>query len=256
MNQIALFKEKLKKSHTLGMFMKSTDPSFVEVAGFSGFDFVILDLEHGYSSYETLTNLVRASIVSNTIPIVRISEISEDYIKKVLDLGAYGLQVPKVTSKKDVEKIIELSKFYPLGERGLCRFVRGSNFTQLNKNEYITQANQNLIIIQLEGKKAVENIDEILEVGNVDVIFIGPYDLSQSLGVPGDIFNEKVISEMKKIIQKCQEKDIIVGTFVDNEKGFKMWREVGVQYLAYSVDVGLFAEKCREITLKYKNDTN
>ncbi len=238
------FKE---KNSNVGMFMKTSDPSFVEVAALAGFDFVILDYEHGVVSHENMQNLIRAAYLGNTLPIIRVAEINESNIGKALDIGAAGIQVPQVTLKEDAIKIIELSKFHPVGNRGVCRFVRAANYSLMPQKEYYENANKSIVIIQLEGKKALENIDEILEVKGIDVVFIGPYDLSQSLGVPGDIFNEKVVKEMKQIVEKCKQKNMLVGTFVDTKEGMEFWKNSGVQYIAYSVDVGIFAEKCQEI---------
>lgn len=239
--------EEFKKNMQIGMFMKTSDPSFVEVASLAGFDFVILDYEHGVVSHENMQNLIRAAYLGNTLPIIRVAEINESNIGKALDIGAAGIQVPQVTSKEDAIKIIELSKFQPMGNRGVCRFVRAANYSLMPQKEYYENANKSIVIIQLEGKKALENIDEILEIKGVDVVFIGPYDLSQSLGVTGDIFNEKVVKEMKQIVEKCKQKNMLVGTFVDTKEGMEFWKNSGVQYIAYSVDVGIFAEKCQEI---------
>ncbi|UWU47496.1 4-hydroxy-2-oxoheptanedioate aldolase [Limnospira platensis C1] len=227
--------------------MKTSDPSFVEIASLAGFDFVILDYEHGVVSHENMQNLIRAAYLGNTLPIIRVAEINESNIGKALDIGAAGIQVPQVTSKEDAIKIIELSKFHPMGNRGVCRFVRAANYSLMPQKEYYENANKSAVIIQLEGKKALENIDEILGVKGIDVVFIGPYDLSQSLGVPGDIFNDKVVKEMKAIVNKCKQKNMLVGTFVDTKEGLDFWKGLGVQYIAYSVDVGIFAEKCKEI---------
>jgi 4-hydroxy-2-oxoheptanedioate aldolase len=235
----------------LGMFMKTSDPSFVEIASFSGFDFLIFDHEHGVTDLNHMQNLIRAAELHGTLPIVRLSGINESEISKVLDIGAKGIQVPQVKSKADVEKIIKFSKFFPLGERGVCRFVRAANYSMTNSNDYFSYSNQTKIIVQLEGKDAIDNIDSIIENNYIDVVFIGPYDLSQSLGVPGDIFNKIVLEKMLFIVKKCKEKNIEVGTFVDSKRGYDFWVSSGIQYLAYSVDVGLFSEKCIEI-LNYK----
>ena len=92
-----------------------------------------------------------------------------------------------------------------------------------------------------------ENLDEILDVDGVDILFIGPYDLSQSLGIPGQVNNPKVVQEMKKIVAKAKKKNKVIGTFVDTPQDLVMWRDLGVKYLSYSVDVGLFIDACKNI---------
>lgn len=242
------FKEKLKDGKTVfGPFMKSIDPAFVEVAGYSGFDFVILDMEHGPAGFAELQNLIRASIVSNIIPIVRTSDSSEISIAKPLDLGALGVQIPQVMSAKMAEACVKAARFYPTGERGVCRFVRAANYSSMPREEYFRKANDALIIIQLEGKEAILDIDNILKVEDIDIIFIGPYDLSQSLRVPGQIDHPKVLEAMNDIVRRSFDRGIVVGTFTDTLQSAEMWKKAGVQYISYSVDVGIFTKACTQL---------
>ena len=237
---------------SLGLFMKTFDPAFVEIAGLSGFDFVILDYEHGVTEFSQLSNLIRAAKLHNTDALIRVSGINEAEIGKALDIGASGIQVPQVKSSADVEKIVEYSKFHPQGKRGVCRFVRAAEYSLMPQQDYYREANEALVVVQLEGIEAIDNLNSIIEVNGVDIIFIGPYDLSQSLGVPGDVMNPKVIEKMNTIVNECSSRKIKVGTFVDNPESLDIWKKAGVSYIAYSVDVGLFADKCREIIQKSK----
>lgn len=248
MNLLNNFKNRLKEGKPVfGPFMKSTDPAFIEIAGYSGFDFVILDMEHGPVGFSELQNLIRAAIIANLIPIVRTSDSSEVSIAKPLDLGAYGVQIPQVTSGKMASACVKAARFYPEGERGVCRFVRAANYSVMPREEYFKKANDALIIIQLEGKEAIEDIDNILKVENIDIIFIGPYDLSQSLGVPGQVSHPLVINAMNDIVKRAQSMGKVVGTFADTPQAAEMWRKAGVQYISYSVDVGIFANACSEL---------
>jgi 4-hydroxy-2-oxoheptanedioate aldolase len=242
------FKKRLKEGKPVfGPFMKSLDPAFIEVAGCSGFDFVILDMEHGPAGFPELQNLIRAALIANTIPIVRTSDSSEVSIARPLDLGALGVQIPQVTSGDMVKACIKAARFFPEGERGVCRFVRAANYSLLKQDEYFRNANEILIIIQLEGKEAILDIDNILKVEGIDIIFIGPYDLSQSLGVPGQISHPLVIEAMNNIVKRARSLGIVVGTFTDTPQSAEMWKKAGVQYISYSVDVGLFANTCTQL---------
>lgn len=106
-------------------------------------------------------------------------------ISEVLDIGTGGIQVPQIVNALDAQKVIKQAKFAPKGMRGVCRFVRAAGYSSKDRYTYFREADETLVILQLEGKEALENMDEIIEVEGIDVIFIGPYDLSQSLGVPG-----------------------------------------------------------------------
>lgn len=237
-----------------GPFMKTGDPAFVEIVGHSGFDFAILDLEHGPSNELALQNLVRGAQIANLCPIVRVAKLDENLIGKALDVGAQGVQIPQVTSSKEAVIAVKAAKFAPLGERGVCRFVRAANYSSKDRFEYLSEANDNLVILQLEGQEAIENLDEILEVSGIDVIFVGPYDLSQSIGVPGNINHPLVEEKMKYIIQKASEKGILTGTFVDTVEDATKWKNIGVSYISYSVDVGMFYETCKNILSMIKMD--
>ena len=241
------FRKKIAEGPVFGPFCKTGDPAFIECAGYAGFDFAILDTEHGPVSYESMQNNIRAAEVSGILPVIRTQDFSESSIGKALDIGALGVEIPQITSAEDAKTAIRHAKFFPEGERGVCRFVRAAHYSATERSEYFKRANQALVILQLEGRKAIENLDEILAVKGIDIIFIGPYDLSQSLGVPGQVTHPTVIARMKEIVDRCASLGITVGTFVDTPETAKMWRDAGVRYLSYSVDVGIFYEACRAI---------
>lgn len=254
MEAISRFKNILKEGKTVfGPFMKSTDPAFIEIAGHSGFDFVILDMEHGPATISELQNLIRGALLANVIPIVRTSDSSEISIARPLDLGALGVQIPQVTSAAMAKACVRAARFYPEGERGVCRFVRAANYSSMPKEEYFLKANEILVIIQLEGKEAIQDIVNILKVEGIDIIFIGPYDLSQSLGVPGQINNPLVIEAMKDIVNRARTLGIVVGTFTDTLESAKMWKGAGVQYISFSVDVGIFSNACSQLVKDLKD---
>ena len=227
--------------------MKSGDPAFIEIAGYAGFDFVILDMEHGPANIQSLQNLIRAAEVAGIVPIVRTPDDSEIAIARALDVGAMGVQVPQVNCAKQAKRVVASAKYAPMGNRGVCRFVRAADYSAKNRFEYFKDANENLVIIHLEGTTAIDNLDEILDVEGIDILFIGPYDLSGSLGLLGQVDHPQVHASMKAIIEKATKRGKAVGTFVDNIANARLWRDTGVQYISFSVDVGIFYEACRTI---------
>lgn len=215
-----------KREISIGSFSKSSDPSIIECIGLAGFDFLIIDLEHGPNTFESAQNLIRAALLYKMTPIVRVSENNESLISKALDIGAQGVQVPQINNKQDAINVITAAKFSPLGKRGVCRYVRAAGFSSKDKNLYFEESNQNtLVILQIEGKEGIENLDNILDVDGVDIIFIGPYDLSQSMGVPRQTNHPKVINAMKSVVNKAKQKNIVVGTFVETPEDLKMWKD-------------------------------
>lgn len=247
------FRERMAAGEVLGLFMKSMDPAFVEVAGHAGMDFAILDMEHGPVGYEGMQNNIRAAQAAGLFPVVRVDSLSEVSVAKALDIGALGVQVPQVASAEEAEAAVRYAKFHPLGRRGVCRFVRAARYSAAPAAEYFSMANRTLVIIQLEGREAVARLDEILAVDGIDVLFIGPYDLSQSLGVPGQTTHPSVVREMRAIVDRARAAGKTVGTFTDSGETMRMWKEAGVSYLSYSVDVGIFREACASIRKDFDN---
>lgn len=247
-------KEKLKKGEfVVGPFMKSRDPAMVEIAGLAGFDFAILDMEHSALSIESVEDLIRMAEIRGIDSIVRVPEISESAISGPLDAGASGVLVPHVDTKEQAEEVVFLSKFSPLGERGMDVYARAADYSHLPKEIYLKQANRKtLLIVQIEGKKGVENLDDILLVKDIDTIFIGPYDLSQSLGVPGEIDHPKVTEKIKEIVGKVRKAGLSLGIYVDDVETAKRWIDLGIQFIGLLVDVVIFFQACRSLVAPLK----
>ena len=249
-----LLKEKLEnKSNVIGPFMKLPSPPVVEIAGLAGFDFVIIDCEHGPLNMLEAENMIRAAHLANMSAVVRVGENNPNMISRALDIGADAVEIPQISTKEDALNAVKASKFSPLGERGVCRYVKAAKYSSMDKSEYFKYANENtLVIIHIEGMEGIENLDKILEVDGIDVIFIGPYDLSQSLGIPGDVNNIKVEEKMKEVVNKASAKGKIVGTFVDDIESAKKWKSLGIQYMSYAVDVGIIYDSFKKITEGFK----
>lgn len=249
MSKVNKLKEMLNKGNTVvGPFVKLTSPAVIEILGNAGFDFVIIDKEHGPISTETAENLIRAAELVGITPIIRVSNNNPHQISKALDIGARGIQIPHISSGHDAEQAVKSCKYFPMGERGVCRFVRAASYSAMDRFEYFSMSNaETLVIVQIEGIEGINEIDRILEVPGIDIIFLGPYDLSQSLGLQGEIDHPKVEAKMCEVISKAKKKGITIGTFVDNISNANKWQSVGVQYISYSVDVGIFYEAGQDI---------
>jgi len=239
--------------NVFGPFMKFTDPAAVEIMGFAGFDFVIIDAEHGPISMQSAQNMIRAAETVNITPIIRVANNDESLILRALDIGAQGVEIPQINCKSDALRAVKSVKYSPQGERGVCRYVRAANYSSMDKFKYFKSANEEtMIIAHIEGVEGINNLDEILSVPGIDVIFIGPYDLSQSLGIPGEVNHSLVIEKMKEVVLKCEQSKIAVGTFADDVETAKFWVSLGVQYMAFSVDVGILYDISKTIVNKLK----
>ncbi|WP_416841777.1 HpcH/HpaI aldolase family protein [Haloferax sp. DFSO52] len=246
MSQDSLRERLLDGEPAIGTMQILNSAMVSEMIGVAGMDFVIYDQEHGPLSAETTLSLCAAAQNAGVAPIVRVRENSESEIQRALDIGSAGVQVPQVETREDAEAAVESARFDPLGSRGLSQYVRAGDY--VGSPTYTEDQNdETLLVIQVEGERGVENIDEILEVDGIDVIFLGPYDISQSLGIPGQVTHERVEELMRRVCDKAVEQDTVVGAFADDVNTASKWIDAGVQYVDIGVEVALFTERLTEI---------
>lgn len=182
-------KEKLRAGQPVfGVSVMIPSPQIVEMVGAAGFDWVLLDCEHGTLTLESVELMAMAAEASGITAIARPVSRSAEHILQVLDRGVMGVQVPHVNTAHDAREVIAAVKYHPLGRRSLAAGTRAAVYDAHGAlSEYVKAANDaTLIAVQLEDREAIENIDELLAVDHVDVFFIGPSDLSQSMGHPGN----------------------------------------------------------------------
>jgi 2-keto-3-deoxy-L-rhamnonate aldolase RhmA len=247
-------KRKLQRGEVVyGPFMNCSYGSFIEIVGLTGFDFAIIDMEHGPLEVETAEDLCRAGQGAGLSPIVRVRKNDAPQIQRALDIGSAGVQVPQIETRADAEAVVRASKYQPLGMRGLSFFTRAGDYVVYGQ-EGITDRlnNEQLVIIHIEGQRGLENLDEIVTVPNIDVVFLGPYDLSQSFGIPGQVNDPRVVKGMELATKKIRAAGKAAGTFAGNGEAARRWSGLGVQYISLSVDVGIFAGACKRLLAEAK----
>lgn len=226
----------------IGTFAKMTDPSTVEIMSLIGFDFFIIDNEHTHMSKESMLALLRAADISGIIPIVRIRQNNRSMILQSLDAGGLGVMVPETSTKEEVQELVDNAYYYPMGNRGFSPSHRAAGYGFMNGTEYAKMANENVMTIAYcETALGLKNLDEMLSVPNLDVMWIGPMDLSQALGVIGDSKHPKVQEAMKMIIEKCKKAHVAVGTIAPNAEETKRLLDMGVQFIGLSSDQAMIA---------------
>jgi 4-hydroxy-2-oxoheptanedioate aldolase len=188
----------------LGLSVMIPSPQLVEMAGGLGFDWVLIDCEHGTITLETVELMVMAAEAAGVTPIVRPRSNDPQDILQVMDRGAAGVQVPHVTDAAAARAAVEAVKFHPLGRRSLAAGTRASGYGYRGSlGKFTDDANrETLVCAQIEDAGAVRNIDEILKVDGIDVFFIGPSDLSQSMGHPGNPKAEPVVKTIDATLKK------------------------------------------------------
>ncbi len=196
-----------------GLSIMFPSPQMVEMAAGLGFDWVLIDCEHGSISLESVEHLIMAAEAANLTPIVRPPSKSAKEIQQVMDLGAMGVQVPHVITAEDACGAVEAVKYHPQGARTMAAGLRAQGYgLSMGNDEYIETANrETLVCVQIEDAEALENVDEILKVEGIDVFFIGPSDLSQSLGFPGNPKAPPVAKAIDEALKKIVAADHTAG---------------------------------------------
>jgi 4-hydroxy-2-oxoheptanedioate aldolase len=245
------FKQAIKEGKVvLGTWAQMNSPECVEIIGKAGFDFVIIDTEHGYFGLETAENMVRAADAFSVVPIIRVSEKNPTLIMKSLDMGAQGVIVPGISSKEDAILSIRASKYGPFGNRGACPCIRAAGHMAWDWTTYAKCADENTVIFLLiEGPEGVKNFEDIITVEGVDVILMGPFDLSVALGVGGQVDHPIVIEKFKKMIKLAASKNIALAALVFDMEEDKMhstaeyWFNLGVKIMTVGTDKMLLSHK-------------
>jgi 2-keto-3-deoxy-L-rhamnonate aldolase RhmA len=216
----------------IGSFLYVPSSKLAEILALCGYDFVVIDQEHGPISIETAEDMVRACELADCTPLVRVGHLHSHAILQALDAGAQGVHIPAVNTSDQARDAVSLCKYAPLGHRGLA-FVRAGSYGMKGKlSDYCRRANEEvLVIVHIEELAAIDNLDKLLEVENVDVYYLGPTDLSNSLGLPGG-----TSPELKRIIDDAIIKIVgagrIAGIIVNDSQDARRYVDMGVRYLA------------------------
>ncbi len=225
------------------MIQDMRTPSVVQIMAQAGCDFVFFDMEHGPFSFETVADMVRVARLVGVTPLVRVPDAKYHLIARTLDLGAQGIMIPRIETREQVEHIVECAFYAPLGNRG-CSVNKGHNdFAPQPMWEFSEQANrENLIILQIERRLAVEGIEELLSVPGVDAALIGPNDLAMSLGLRSDDQLGALEEPIQHVLDACLARDIPCGIHIGNLEWLAEWQRRGMQLLCYSSDLSFLRE--------------
>lgn len=241
----------------LGIFSVVGSELVIECIAQGGFDYVVIDLEHGALDNVDTVNLIRAAQGRGLAPFVRINTISRASVLHPLDAGAAGIIVPNVKSVGEARALVEWSKFAPIGQRGVG-VVRATMFGHAdyasNMSEYQRVSNEEtLLLLQCETKECLESIDEIASINGVDGIFIGPFDLSFALGIPMQFDSPVFHDALKKVREACtryKKHLFIFGGDVAKARGF---RAMDFESVAVSVDASVFVRALKELVSDLKS---
>ena len=219
----------------------------IDIMATAGFEWLVVDMEHTSIDLTTAHNLIATIQANGMKALVRVSKNEEVIIKRVLDIGADGIVVPMVKSKDDAHQAINYAKYPPVGKRGVGLF-RAQKYG-LGFDEYKQWVNDELVIIaQIEHVEAVNNIEEIITTEGIDGVIIGPYDLSGSMGYPGEYHRDDVKDAIQSVLDACKQFNVPSGFHVIESDPAKLNERIrqGCTFLAYSIDFFFLGDAARE----------
>lgn len=239
-------RQKLKSGQVvIGCFVGFPSAEVVEICGLSGYDFVMIDAEHGPISPHDAYHMVLAAEATGTAPLIRVPRNDPSVVLRYMDVGAAGVMVPQVNSAAEAQAVVEAVKYHPLGHRGLAQTRSASFGIGASLREYTEVANnETLVIVQFENIAALEHVPEILKVPGVDVVLIGPSDLAQSMGYPGQLGHPEVLAVIDRVCSMCAGSGVALGTIAADAEGTNRLIERGFQMVAPSA-TGLMAQWSR-----------
>ena len=249
-------KEKLRNRElTIGSWITIGSTVVAEIMAKTGYDWLTIDMEHSAITIDIAQELIRVIELCGVTPLVRVGKNDANLIKRVMDAGAHGVIVPMVNSREDAENAVRSVKYPPRGFRGvgLARAQKyGADF------EGYKQWNDknSIIIVQVEHILAVENLEKILSVPEVDGFIIGPYDLSGSLDVPGEFDHPKVLDALNRVKEIAEKKNGLSGFHVipPSVEAFQEKVDEGYKFIAHSLDILFLGNSCRKMLKKIRKD--
>lgn len=235
----------LAREWVAGTFVNLGSALTAEIAGRAGFDWLMIDQEHGPGSDETLLAQLQAIAGTPAFPVVRIAANETVRFKRVLDLGAGGVMVPYVNTEAEARAAVAAMRYPPRGVRGVSKFNRAAGFGQ-NFEDYYAHAHERVVtIVQIETPESLAHLDAIAGVDGVDALFVGPLDLSTNLGVPGEFDHPKVVEARKRVAEACRQAGKAAGLLLASPAGIPAAKAEGFTLIALNSDGGAVATGLR-----------
>lgn len=230
-------KEKIRSGEAVhGCWINMASTVSAEIVGQAGFDWLLLDLEHGAGDVAILYQQLQALSGSSSTPIVRIDQLSRPKAQRILDAGASGIMFPQIQSAEEAGEAARLMYYPPRGIRGMAKMTRATGFGKF-ANEYINNLDQNLVgVIQIETLNALQSIDSIAATDGVDVLFVGPTDLTLSLGILGQLNHPKYQEAIQTIATAAKKNGKAVGVLLQDVNEYEMYYQLGFRFLACGAD--------------------
>ncbi len=229
-------------------FAQLRSPEVARILAAAGFNWAYLDTEHGNFNIETVQDICRAAADSGLCPVVRVADLEYALVARALDNGAQGIIFPRVEDPELLAKAVSWTKFPPVGVRGFGLTPTHVNYEKVTIPQIGEHMNANtMVVLQIETVKALEGRDELLSVGGIDAVMVGPVDLSISLGVPGEFQHPKMVEAMEKIRDSCNQHGVAPGTQTRTLDLAKFWKERGMRFIGTGSETGMLFERASQL---------
>ncbi|MEA2597766.1 MAG: hypothetical protein QOF01_4235 [Thermomicrobiales bacterium] len=208
----------------------------VKMMALAGHDFLFFDMEHAMFDWETILNLVQASLLCDICPLVRVTDLSYALVARALDSGAQGIIIPRVETREQVEEAVSFAKYPPLGRRGAGGDAR-YGYVRRDVRTAVEEANaETMVVVQIESLEGVANLEAIASVPGLDVVCVGPQDLSISMDVHGEFGHPQFVETLQQIVEICARHGVATG-MVEREPGaLRRWHDMGMRFLCCNND--------------------
>ena len=233
-------KRALKEGKTVigTLIQEVRTPAIAQIFAGIGFDFLFVDMEHGAYDLVQAADIAKIARLEGICPLARVPDVRYAPLGRMFDIGMMGLMVPRVETREQVEQIVSELKYPPVGRRG-CSISGGTNeYRSQPTGTFIVESNkETLVILQIERRQAIEDIDALLSVEGVDVAFVGPGDLSIDLGVPGQSDHPVVIQAIDRVLESCERHNVVPGIHLNNADPLVEWIRKGARMITWSTDI-------------------
>lgn len=223
-------------------------PEAVTVAKAAGMEHFFIDCEHARASFTDVQTLVRTAKGLGIVPLVRVADIDYALVARTLDIGAFGIIAPRIDSLDQVKRLVDVMKFPPKGRRGygLRGIVNDMHFTGA-QNEMDSADAETMVILQMETQEFVDQVDEMTAVEGVDATMVGPFDLSVSLGIPGEFDHPKFWAAIDRMVEACEKNGVAPGVHAATPDQAAKYRERGLRFLTCGTDVSVLLRGLKQI---------
>lgn len=243
-----LLKLKLQNNQTVhGCWLNSGFALSAEIVGGAGFDWLLIDLEHGAGTESSFASQLQALNGSTATPLVRIESFERIRVQRLLDYGIKGIMFPRINNPEEAGQAIAAMYYPPKGQRGLAKMIRATEYGD-NFEDYLKFAEQGLLgVIQIETAEVLDHLDEIASMEGVDVLFVGPSDLSLALGIFGQWENSIFQAAIKAVAEAAEKAGKVAGTLLLNPNDYELYHQLGYRFLAAGSDLTFISQGAKQM---------